>query len=260
VPSRASAVYDMPNRPSSTVDPGLLAQELRAIASRYKHILLFGHSMGGLVAEVAAGKYFEAETLGVRRHIAPLAGLVAFASPRGGVFPVSVPGIVDTAFLLRRSKMLEALRVFRSRWLDVELSESPNQDKHAFPIFALTATNDWWVGRYNGALGVPVRQVGDSGGTHSSIVKPRASSEKSVTFGLDAVERIVGMRQRAADASRSNSVLDPDFRPGTIVATLIDASDPAWDQAYGQALQAAQDASGLVVLDSRYAAVDLTEY
>ncbi len=62
--------------PEPAISASLLRQELQ-ILNQYQHIMLVGHSMGGLVAGFAAEEYFDLHRLRAASSVLPLAGLLA---------------------------------------------------------------------------------------------------------------------------------------------------------------------------------------
>jgi len=223
-----------------------LRQELQSL-NQYHHILLVGHSMGGLVARFAAEEYFDLQRLRAASSVLPLAGLLVVASPIGGALRFGLP-FPDLRFLSKRNPRLKQGAQFRARHLDIELRECPGLDKWSFPIFSLSATMDRWVSRLNSGMGVPAHQREIIGGSHTEVVKPPSREHKSVQYLLRVVDNILAMRA----SSGPPAGMDPSFQPGVLITELLDESDATWVKAYQTAMNAVEAQSSVVVRDARY--------
>ena len=231
-----------------------LAQEISSLDSTYKHIFLFGHSMGGLVASLAAYNYFVGLTLNQQSPLRPLAGLLAFASPLGGSVRFAIPGFSDLRFLATGNRSLRKFREYRNEKIDDELSEYPNSKRYSFPIFSLSGMNDIWVKRTNSALGIPKGQAEDCAGSHTELVKPPSEAYKSVQWSIQTIAKIQLMRSRVRRPSASDApgpLIAPEFTPGVLVARMWDTSESTWVDAFTEALISTAESYSLSVVDSR---------
>lgn len=246
--------------PSPESSARFLSQEISLVASEYDDIFLLGHSMGGLVAALAAHHYFSKLTPRQQSNILPLAGLLAFASPLGGSTRFSIPGLVDMKFLSKGNRALGAFRAYRDEKIDIEISEYPNSNKYSFPMASLSGMNDVWVKRTNSALGIPPAQAEDCHGSHTELVKPTSVDHKSVQWTARTISQVRLMRQRAKSATANThipQVIRTDFVPGVLVAKLWDTSEPQWVRAFTDALALSAQESSLTILDARSAASSL---
>lgn len=257
------AVFDYPTgsdhakrlkAPAPETSARLLCQEISSLESDYEDVILLGHSMGGLVAGLAAYHYFDELKISEQAPLLPLAGLLAFASPLGGSLPFSIPGFADLRFLTRGNAELKGFRDYRNEKLDVEVSQYPNSNKYSFPMFSLSATNDIWVKRTNSAFRIPRSQAQDCGGTHKELVKPPTLDHKSVKWTLKSIAQIRVMRTRAKRMYKPDEAigpLEPSFVRGYLIARLWDTSEPEWVEAFTDALILTGETYSLRVLDSR---------
>lgn len=258
------AVFDYPTGPErakrfKTPPPPasarLLAQEIADLGNRYDDIFLFGHSMGGHVAALAACEFFTDLPLLQHTTIQPLAGLFAFASPLGGSLGASVRLSSDLRFLARGGSSLRKFREYAAKHLDCEVSEFANSNRYSFPIHSLSAMNDIWVKRTISSFGVPQGQAQDCVGTHTELVKPPTSKHKAVQWSVQTISKIRLMRARTRRLlviDEPGDATDPGFRTGVVVATLCDRSEPKWVEAFTEALISTSESYELQVLDARH--------
>lgn len=248
--------------PSPEASARLLSQELTSLGSEYRHIFLLGHSMGGLVAALAAHNYFsQLPPIGQGSSITPLAGLLTFATPLGGSLRVTVPMPSDFRFLAIRNRAMKKFRQYRSQNIDYEISRAPNSNRFSFTMSSLSATNDIWVRRTNSALGIPPRQSEDCGGSHTELVKPPTADHRSVQWTLRTISQVRFMRSRvervSADPLAADTTIAPDFIPGLLVAKMWNTSDAGWVKVFNDALAITAERFSLSVLDSRSVAKSL---
>lgn len=163
----------------------MLAQEIREAA--HERMILFGHSMGGLLCKAAVGILIRENQ---QAALSKLRGLFLVATPQAGskrVPQLIGPFTSDLRALRVHSKLQEEVeQVFRDH-VDTSFPRV-NQQKIPIPTFVVRAQRDRVVDRLSTDLGIPSVQIWTVAGGHG-IAK---SGDDAFPFMLRQAEQIFG--------------------------------------------------------------------
>ncbi len=206
------------------VEAELLANSLRELVE-YEHIILIGHSMGGLVARGAAAHY---ALTNQRKPQKRLAGIVTVASPILGSRRVPLIASLlskDLRALAPHGAYLEqtAQALANHYRIGAELDTGHRRN---LPQWAVRASDDYWVDRMSSTAGFPSEQVLTAAGSHTEVAKPETREEEVYRFISDAIES-------CCSARRGESVLEePLIMVRTASAGDLDAIQAMSDEEF----------------------------
>lgn len=161
-------------------------QEARTLAglvreSEYPHVLLVGHSMGGLLIKAVVRELVNTNQL---EALGKVAGLLLMATPQAG--SLRVPGFlswltVDTRALKAHGPLVrDTAQTFQDRIHAVEGEWM--RDRFTLPVWAVEGSSDIWVDKLSSGLGLESRRKLSVRGSHTSIVKPTTAADDAYRF------------------------------------------------------------------------------
>jgi tetratricopeptide (TPR) repeat protein/pimeloyl-ACP methyl ester carboxylesterase len=149
--------------------------------TEYPHVLLVGHSMGGLLIKAAVRELINTNQLDA---LGKVAGMILMATPQAG--SLRVPGFlswltVDTRALKAHGRLVrETNQTFQDR---IHMVEGEwRRDRITLPVWAVEGSSDLWVDKLSSGLGLGSGRRLTVRGSHTSIVKPLTGSDDAYRF------------------------------------------------------------------------------
>ncbi|MCD4751008.1 MAG: alpha/beta fold hydrolase [Thermoanaerobaculales bacterium] len=166
----------------------VLADRLKALAETDQKIVLIGHSMGGLLIAQALVLLVREDRIDVLERIP---GLIFCSTPWLGSLKARWPFSV-------LSHDGRALKPHGALVTDVTDAIMHEIQKDRFPpeAFALLASNDPWVDKLSGGIGIPKANRVTVRASHTSIVKPRNKENDSYTTIKRWLSTVAGISER----------------------------------------------------------------
>ncbi len=226
-----------------------LADEV--VAARHSHVVLLGHSMGGVIAQQVVRHLFTQDYPPYNRT-SKIAGLILMAAPRAG--SLRVPWWVatkDARYLRAHSEITVEVDQFFTQHISLTCTLQDTRPRLSLPTFAGIATQDFWVDPFSAGYGIPADQKRQFAGSHSSIVKVKDPDDPVLGWIHEQLAKVIDLRaKRAMSAQRRSSfVLAVEFTGHPL--------EGAWGVAFEDARRAADSACDFPVLDIRSARSDV---
>lgn len=188
----------------------------------YERIHLVGHSLGGLVSDAALKRVVHQPPGQMGRPLHQLASLTYFASPRLGT-GMAVPGIrlflSELQALKRLSKRGNDLSNFFTDQMTSDLRDPAVNHKVWLPRFACIASGETFLGEFSATFAIPDTQQLLLNGNHSSIVKPKASTYRQVTWLLENIDKVNNARQRIREQNYRTRRVPRTVRGRSVLVT-----------------------------------------
>lgn len=240
---------------------GQIESHLKDLAREYDHVILVGHSQGGVIAERVAKSHLSAARLsgknadsGSRKVPHPLAGLILISSPRAG--SIWVPGIAA-----RLLPSMKQLGVFNSLSADTEafyssyverLNSASSSRPFILPTYACIGGGDRFVSEFSATFGIPADQRKRLSTTHTRIVKPSDKDAELVGWMHDVIGEMLEVReqaQRLHDHEKRSDGAEGNELPTIIAELQADASGFEFEEVYRQQC-AMLTRPGIVIVDA----------
>ncbi|GAA0904464.1 hypothetical protein Vau01_064400 [Virgisporangium aurantiacum] len=218
-----------------------LREHVNDLASRYEHIFLIGHSMGGKLIEAVAMDHLRSRALQHRRGAGPLAALVVVASPRAGsgwAGPLKILFPDESRILRRLGAASYEIDTFYSTYVDRYNIAQGAAGRTVLPVFSVSGGIDAFVSPFSANVGIPESQRKHFHAGHSPIAKaPELAS------WLDSVMRtrleVIEQAGRESGHAGDRTSADPSQSPGGPVSRFVtDSSGLAREEAYRAVRQA----------------------
>jgi pimeloyl-ACP methyl ester carboxylesterase len=150
-------------------------------ASRYRAIILAGHSMGGILARAAVANLIQRSD---RVALEAIKALFLLATPQAG--SVRVPRMLS--FLTSDSRALVAHGAVVTRIQEtltnhvVQEGSLRAPDRYYIPTYVVAGAEDNWVDRFSSGLGVRADFINTVRGSHTDTVKPRHKNDDTYSW------------------------------------------------------------------------------
>jgi hypothetical protein len=176
----------------------------------YKHLILFGHSLGGTLCKSVLEYLYETE-----RHdtLNSVSGLYLLATPQlgSGRVPGIIAGLTDDFQALRRNgPFLEQLTLKFQQHFHCSQSYPLQEDKVHIPCWALVASEDFWVDGLSAGITLDQSQVRTVRASHTSVVKPDNKDDDSyrhlLSFMKQTVQQIKGDKHYECSPAREGDL------------------------------------------------------
>jgi len=176
------------------VEAKILADTLRD-ANNYDHIILIGHSMGGILIKAAITDL-------ITRHddktLKRLCGLFLLATPQIG--SLRVPGWLslihkDAQALKPHNNLLRHItETFQRSIRNSDLDGGDTPQVYVLPAWAAVAAEDFWVDALSAGLGITDDRRKNVRGSHKRIVKPTHRNEETYRWVVQNVRACFDQR------------------------------------------------------------------
>jgi pimeloyl-ACP methyl ester carboxylesterase len=164
--------------------------------SEYDRVVLVGHSMGGILARGGLADLYVQIRKGTRA-LQRIAGVVLVASPTLGSLRVpwwSVLFSRDMRALYPHNSYLQSIWSILSNHCDpVFRGTAAATGARNIPVWALLASNDFWVDKMTASSTMPQDQVHRIRGTHSSVVAAANSNHAGYRYIRDRIKESFGL-------------------------------------------------------------------
>ena len=179
----------------------VFADLIRDVAP-YDVVILVGHSMGGLLCEAAIASLVNTAQ---EQALQKVRGMILMASPQPGSqrVPAFLSWFSKDAYALRpHGDFVTSLqRTLTDRiWL-LEAADPP-PGRYPIPGWAILGSNDAWVDRLSGSIGLPSSQTKTMRGSHTQIVKPASKQDDGYEFFRGCARKILDRSSLSAEARR----------------------------------------------------------
>jgi len=164
----------------------ILAEIIRDELSKYKSIILVGHSMGGLLCKAVITSLVSA---GDKATLSRISGLVLMASPQLGstrVFSFLSPLSSDFQVLKAHGDFVtEINETFENHLCQDEHINA--EGKTIIPTWAVRGASDFWVDALSSGIGLASSRIKVVHGSHTEIVKPKSRDIGAYTWVRDRI-------------------------------------------------------------------------
>jgi Alpha/beta hydrolase family len=171
------------------IEARIFAGILRDDLNDYKHLILIGHSMGGLLCMAAIAELLNTNQ---KEALKPIGGLLLMATPQTG--SQRVPGLLSWF-----SRDFYALKphgdfvtgIHRTFINSIVLEEGGRKPGYiTIPTWAVLGASDFWVDKLSAGLGIPDLQTKTVRGSHTTVVKPQNKESGAYPFVRKCVRQV----------------------------------------------------------------------
>jgi pimeloyl-ACP methyl ester carboxylesterase len=195
--------------------------------SNYLHLVLIGHSMGGLLCKAAIKVLIDRDDQATLHRIKAMFLLATPQSGSNWVPPFLAWITKETRALSPHADLLERLH---RTFLDRVTSEANRPEKVFVPVFAVTAAEDAWVPVLSSGLHIDSSRRKVVRGTHTRIAKPEAQDDDVYQWVLARLRSVSTAAPNAPEAKmpddesiRRSADLSMQYRQAYAAGKIVEA-------------------------------------